>query len=59
MFGGFAMLLWIGAVLSFIGYTVETMTEPYATKDQLYIGWYNTLYAPSKRFWLFMFQELF
>lgn len=38
MFGGFAILLWLGALLSFIGYTVETFTGEHATNDQLYIG---------------------
>lgn len=38
MFGGFAILLWLGAILSFIGYTVETFTSEHGTNDQLYIG---------------------
>lgn len=38
LFGGFAMLLWIGAVLCFIAYTVDVVSTEYPSKDNLYLG---------------------
>ncbi|KAE9548777.1 hypothetical protein FO519_008015 [Halicephalobus sp. NKZ332] len=38
LFGGFAMLLWIGAVLCYIAYSVDYFTMEYASKDNLYLG---------------------
>jgi sodium/potassium-transporting ATPase subunit alpha len=38
MFGGFAMLLWIGAALCFIAYTVDVVGSEYPVKDNLYLG---------------------
>lgn len=35
LFGGFAMLLWIGAVLCFIAYTVDALSMEYPTKDNV------------------------
>ena len=39
LFGGFAMLLWAGALLCFFAYTVLLLTEEdEADKDNLYMG---------------------
>lgn len=38
MFGGFATLLWIGAVLCFLAYTIESTQNANAQKDNLYLG---------------------
>lgn len=38
LFGGFATLLWVGAVLCFIAYGLESRTNPNAMKDNLYLG---------------------
>ncbi|VDM39581.1 unnamed protein product [Toxocara canis] len=38
LFGGFAMLLWIGAFLCFIAYAVDTFSMEYPSKDNLYLG---------------------
>ena len=38
LFGGFAMLLWIGAFLCFIAYTVDVVSAEYPVKDNLYLG---------------------
>ena len=38
LFGGFSTLLWIGAILCFIAYFLESRTNPNAMKDNLYLG---------------------
>jgi len=38
LFGGFALLLWIGAILCFIAYSIEASTYEDAKKDNLYLG---------------------
>jgi sodium/potassium-transporting ATPase subunit alpha len=38
LFGGFSTLLWIGAILCFIAYFLESRTNPNALKDNLYLG---------------------
>lgn len=38
LFGGFAMLLWIGAFLCFIAYTVDALYNEFPPKDNLYLG---------------------
>jgi sodium/potassium-transporting ATPase subunit alpha len=38
MFGGFSALLWMGAVLCFIAYGVQTADEDNPQKDNLYLG---------------------
>jgi len=38
LFGGFAMLLWIGAVLCFFAYGIRTVREEDPGKDELYLG---------------------
>uniref|UniRef100_A0A914XQ54 Sodium/potassium-transporting ATPase subunit alpha n=1 Tax=Plectus sambesii TaxID=2011161 RepID=A0A914XQ54_9BILA len=38
LFGGFALLLWIGAFLCFIAYTVDALSMEYPSKDNLYLG---------------------
>ncbi|CAB3397184.1 unnamed protein product [Caenorhabditis bovis] len=38
LFGGFAMLLWVGAILCYIAYTVDYFTMEYPSKDNLYLG---------------------
>jgi sodium/potassium-transporting ATPase subunit alpha len=38
LFGGFAMLLWIGAFLCFIAYSVDVISAEYPSKDNLYLG---------------------
>jgi sodium/potassium-transporting ATPase subunit alpha len=38
MFGGFSTLLWIGAILCFIAYTIEASSNANAMKDNLYLG---------------------
>lgn len=38
LFGGFAMLLWIGAILCFIAYTVDVIGSEYPSMDNLYLG---------------------
>lgn len=38
MFGGFATLLWVGALLCFVAYYIETSSNPNALKDNLYLG---------------------
>lgn len=35
LFGGFALLLWIGAFLCFIAYTVDAVTMEYPSKDNV------------------------
>ncbi len=38
LFGGFAMLLWIGAILCFFAYTITVLNYDEAPKDNLYLG---------------------
>lgn len=38
MFGGFAMLLWIGCVLCFTAYTIQAATSDEPSDDNLYLG---------------------
>ncbi|XP_039648588.1 sodium/potassium-transporting ATPase subunit alpha-1-like [Perca fluviatilis] len=38
LFGGFSMLLWIGAILCFFAFTIQTITEDEAANDNLYLG---------------------
>jgi len=38
LFGGFATLLWIGAILCFFAYFVESRGNPNAMPDNLYLG---------------------
>ncbi|KAI5707206.1 hypothetical protein M8J76_010504 [Diaphorina citri] len=38
LFGGFALLLWIGAILCFIAYTIQASTVEEPADDNLYLG---------------------
>uniref|UniRef100_A0A914CYT8 Na(+)/K(+)-exchanging ATPase n=1 Tax=Acrobeloides nanus TaxID=290746 RepID=A0A914CYT8_9BILA len=38
LFGGFALLLWIGAILCYVAYSVDYFTLEHSTKDNLYLG---------------------
>lgn len=38
LFGGFAMLLWIGAVLCFVAYSIQASTSEEPADDNLYLG---------------------
>ena len=38
LFGGFAMLLWVGAILCFVAYTIQTMNTEDPPGDNLYLG---------------------
>ena len=38
LFGGFAMLLWIGAILCFLAYSITAATYDDAPKDNLWLG---------------------
>jgi len=38
LFGGFAMLLWLGAGLCFLAYTIQATTEEEPPDDNLYLG---------------------
>ena len=38
LFGGFALLLWIGAFLCFIAYSIQASTEEEPSDDNLYLG---------------------
>ncbi|KAJ1112320.1 hypothetical protein NDU88_000588 [Pleurodeles waltl] len=38
LFGGFSMLLWIGAVLCFLAYGIQAATEDEPISDNLYLG---------------------
>ena len=38
LFGGFAMLLWIGAVLCFFAYGIRAARDSDPTEDELYLG---------------------
>ncbi|XP_066508073.1 sodium/potassium-transporting ATPase subunit alpha-2 isoform X2 [Hoplias malabaricus] len=38
LFGGFSILLWIGAVLCFLAYSIQAATEDEPVNDNLYLG---------------------
>ena len=38
LFGGFAMLLWLGAVLCFVAYSIQATTMEQPPDDNLYLG---------------------
>ena len=38
LFGGFAMLLWVGAVLCYFAYGIRVAREPDPSEDELYLG---------------------
>ncbi|XP_033166189.1 sodium/potassium-transporting ATPase subunit alpha isoform X2 [Drosophila mauritiana] len=38
LFGGFAMLLWIGAILCFVAYSIQASTSEEPADDNLYLG---------------------
>ncbi|CAL8290978.1 unnamed protein product [Lota lota] len=38
LFGGFSMLLWIGAVLCFLAYGIQAVSEEEPANDNLYLG---------------------
>ncbi|XP_018613666.1 sodium/potassium-transporting ATPase subunit alpha-2 isoform X1 [Scleropages formosus] len=38
LFGGFSILLWIGAILCFLAYSIQTVTEEEPINDNLYLG---------------------
>ncbi|XP_063888582.1 sodium/potassium-transporting ATPase subunit alpha-B-like isoform X5 [Scylla paramamosain] len=38
LFGGFSLLLWIGAILCFIAYSIEAASEEEPNNDNLYLG---------------------
>ncbi|KAM7359513.1 sodium/potassium-transporting ATPase subunit alpha isoform 1-T1 [Cochliomyia hominivorax] len=38
LFGGFAMLLWIGAILCFVAYSIQASTSEEPSDDNLYLG---------------------
>lgn len=38
LFGGFSLLLWIGAILCFIAFSIETAAEEEPNNDNLYLG---------------------
>ena len=38
LFGGFAMLLWLGAVLCFVAYGIQASTQEQPPDDNLYLG---------------------
>ena len=38
MFGGFSTLLWVGAILCFIAYSIETISNDDPVEDNLYLG---------------------
>jgi len=38
LFGGFALLLWVGAILCFIAYSIESASEEEPNNDNLYLG---------------------
>nr|XP_045009510.1 sodium/potassium-transporting ATPase subunit alpha-4 [Jaculus jaculus] len=38
MFGGFSLLLWMGAILCFLAFGIQTHYEEKPTKDNLYLG---------------------
>jgi len=38
LFGGFSTLLWVGAILCFIAYSIETISNEDPVEDNLYLG---------------------
>jgi len=38
LFGGFSLLLWVGALLCFVAYTIESTAEEEPNNDNLYLG---------------------
>lgn len=38
LFGGFSLLLWIGAILCFLAFSIEVSTQEEPVKDNLYLG---------------------
>uniref|UniRef100_A0A665XDB8 Sodium/potassium-transporting ATPase subunit alpha n=1 Tax=Echeneis naucrates TaxID=173247 RepID=A0A665XDB8_ECHNA len=38
LFGGFSILLWIGAILCFLAYSIQVATEDEPVNDNLYLG---------------------
>jgi len=38
LFGGFALLLWLGAILCFVAYTIQALTLEEPPDDNLYLG---------------------
>ncbi|KAG5265298.1 hypothetical protein AALO_G00240710 [Alosa alosa] len=38
LFGGFSILLWIGAILCFFAYSIQAATEDEPANDNLYLG---------------------
>lgn len=38
LFGGFALLLWIGAILCFIAYSIQASTSEEPSDDNLFLG---------------------
>ncbi|XP_041320033.1 sodium/potassium-transporting ATPase subunit alpha-1 [Pyrgilauda ruficollis] len=38
LFGGFSLLLWIGAILCFLAYSIESLMGEEANNDNLYLG---------------------
>ena len=44
LFGGFAMLLWIGAILCFIAYSIQASAFEEPPDDNLYLGKQNCLF---------------
>uniref|UniRef100_A0A6Q2X4L0 Sodium/potassium-transporting ATPase subunit alpha n=1 Tax=Esox lucius TaxID=8010 RepID=A0A6Q2X4L0_ESOLU len=38
LFGGFSMLLWIGAILCFLAYAIQAVSEEEPANDNLYLG---------------------
>ena len=38
LFGGFAMLLWLGAILCFLAYSIQATTFEEPPDDNLYLG---------------------
>ncbi|KAI1901219.1 hypothetical protein AGOR_G00032050 [Albula goreensis] len=38
LFGGFSILLWIGAILCFLAYSIQVATEDEPANDNLYLG---------------------
>ena len=38
LFGGFALLLWIGAILCFVAYTIQATTVEEPSDDNLFLG---------------------
>ena len=48
LFGGFSTLLWIGAILCFIAYTIEASNNANAMKDNLYSAFATKICLPQK-----------